>query len=1178
MKALDPFSIDLEKTTLIEASAGTGKTFTIATLYCRLVARGYPVESILVVTFTEAAAAELKIRVRQRLAHSARQLEAANDKDVDELVLQLLREPDTKRVVQRLRAAVTSFDQASIMTIHSFCLKALKENAFESRSLFDIQLVPDRAVFFNQVVCDYFMARINHLDPLFLDFLASRNFTPESVTRTFSNLVSRHDLTILPTIEAFEERFEDYKTIVQNIAQVLNNEKESILELIQSHNGLNKRSYSKKNVPQWLDQTHEQIQTAPVPLFKLAEKGDPIYRFTTTCMAFKTKSGSEPPQHLFFDLCQDLLEIYQGFERNLIYLKIAFLRFFNDQLKTMKSSQGLCFFDDLVNDLAASLNGPSKNQLKSEIRSTFQACLIDEFQDTDPSQYMIFSSLFNTPGTPFFMVGDPKQAIYAFRGGDIFAYLKASHESEQQATLISNYRSAPLLVNGVNAVFSHQQHPFLFDDIEFTPVGTPPTAVDRLIKDGKKATPLTFCFIERQGRVLDKQGMISKDHARQVIPKAVANDMLTLLSTGRALKKNQKDTFITPGDIAVLVRTNAQAGMIQQALSANRIPCFQSATGSVYDSPQAVELYDILWAIQHPNQKALIKAALATSVFGFTARDMIDLEENETALYHFQHIFSVYKEEWKTHGFVTMIHHLLHSKDTFLKSDEYAGNRPDERAMTNFYHLIELISQALVNKDLSPQHLFKWYTDQLNASLRDESADQLRLESDKQAVSIVTIHKSKGLEYPVVYLPYLWEGQRPVRSDLFLFHDPDHDNDLTLDLGSSDSDRSKTFAGMEETAEQRRLLYVALTRASAACRIFWGGFQSVEKSALGSILHPAGVAEDTLMQEDIQTLITRATDSIELELCDPDRHYPLYRVQQQGSGALSCQVPSRKVEPAWAISSFSALTQAAAVYHDTESVSEKNTEHEETAGQKEIILNEFPKGAWAGDFFHAIYEKLDFTDPEGIQRQVDATARLTGYTDEEGIHAAVQSVSDVLATPLQAETEQIRLNQVYSDNRFNELEFFFSVDHLDTRILKKAVELSDPLFVDRGYVNALDPVASQKFKGFIKGFIDLIIVHKGKWYILDYKTNFLGETYGDYGQDALFTAMMDHHYFLQYHIYLIALHRYLGRRLANYDYNRHFGGVFYLFVRGMTPELASKTGVFFHKPGGRAIEYLNDHL
>jgi exodeoxyribonuclease V beta subunit len=781
------------------------------------------------------------------------------------------------------------------------------------------------------------------------------------------------------------------------------------------------------------------------------------------------------------------------------------------------------------------------------------------------------------------MIGDPKQAIYAFRGGDIFAYLKASKESDQRFTLEKNYRSAPLLVKGINQIFSDSENPFLYEPIEFLKVTTPAAAKDSLVEKDAFVPPLQFCFFQREEQDLDRQGFISKETAAGIIPKLVATDILSLLQSNDlkvarilAINNHPSDPQkINPEDIAVLVRTNLQAEQVQGALSYHNIPSYLSKSGSVFDSRQAIDLHDILWAVMNPDQKGSIKAALCTSVFKFSSDKILALDSREELFFAWQDRFREYKEIWEGRGFVSMIMALFHSDEAFLKTNL----KLDERGLTNFYHLVELISQACLKQQLSPYYLWKWYARQLFKDLRDEFSDELRLESDKKAVTIVTIHKSKGLEYPIVYLPYLWEGTRRNFHENILFHDPEKDHRLTLDLGSKDHTDSQDHFEKEERAEQRRLLYVALTRASTMCRIIWGGFKSVETSALGSLLHPNGCKDDPSMLNDLKQLQSLVDQSILVQpYTDKLPKDFIDRADSQPS-ALSAKKTIREIKAAWKMSSFSAITHSSHV--DAFQAREKMSG--ENGVEPLITLAQFPKGARTGDLFHSIFETLDFTcQSKDIQKLVQSKFDLFGFLNPDMIQTGETSIRQVLETRLTSgipgETSGFCLKDIHSHQRFTEMEFVFPVQSLQISSVQKAFEQSNPNFKTSGYVKKLSQLTAQSFKGFLKGFIDLVIHHEDKWYIIDYKSNYLGDTYDQYSQDAMFEAMSEHHYFLQYYLYLVALHRYLTFRLKNYDYDTHFGGVFYLFIRGMHPDFGSQYGVFFDRPGKADIRFLSDNF
>lgn len=1180
MQVLDPFHIDLNQACLIEASAGTGKTYTITSLYARLVSMGYPVDGILVVTFTEAAAAELKLRIRERLSGCLAGMEKFESHDrenkvPDDLVAFLCRQQasDQDIIKQRIKKAVICFDQACIMTIHSFCLQTLRENAFESRAHFDIELVTDSRSFLKQVSYDFFARHINHFDPVFLKFLKQNRFTPETVQKTFGQVLSNPDLPVWPDNVIFQEVSVQYRAACDRIKWVLQNRLDAIHELIITHPGLDKRSYQKNHVRNWLNQTRERLESeTAVILFNMTEKGDPIFRFTMERMASKLKEGHSLPQDEFFDLCDELLHLNRVFEDNVISLKLQFMAFFRQAHDLQKEQKGICYFDDLVSDLAGALAGINSAALVSEVRKKYQACLIDEFQDTDLKQYLIFSKLFLNTSCPFCMIGDPKQAIYAFRGGDIFAYLKAVADCQQAFTLQHNYRSDPLLVKGINHLFNLVETPFGFENIQFSPVDTPQTAINRLFENNQPVEPLQFVFLPGTEPMLDRQGFIKKEAAGKIIPCMVAQDIAGLLnSTKTLIRKNKEAHPIQPGDIAVLVRKNRQAQDIHSALADLNIPSYISKTGSVFTSAQAQDLADILKAVLEPENMGFQRAALCTGVFGRTGDDLAAMDADEALQVRWQGVFRHWKETWKQKGFFHMMNELLHSDHGLLNPDSDL----DIRALTNIYHLVELIHHQAVSNHLTGKLLLKWFRDQIAQPFRETGTDELRLESDSSAVAIVTIHKSKGLEYPVVYLPYLWEGAGELKKDVpVFFHDPKENHQLTLDLGSESIEDSRAFAYQEMQAEETRLLYVALTRAVSMCRIYWGNFKSMDCSALGRMLHSGGIISEAGLLSDIDALPAQLPLSIRVETYDSSRPAEKYTPDTGTGQRLKPCVCTRQINPSWTISSFSAIARED--YFPSTPPPEIDSD---SIDADRIILANFPKGPGAGDFFHSVFEDLDFgMSVEGIMTLVESKLTAFGFSNDQWGRGVARAISQILQTPLHHETPGLCLKNIHMDQRLNELEFYFKVSDFQLPKIVNVFRFKMKHPAAASYAKRLDTLEAMPFKGFIKGFIDLVFRYEGRWYILDYKSNHLGDFSVNYSADAIEEAMTAHHYFLQYHIYAVALHRYLALREKHYDYGTHFGGVFYLFFRGMHPDNNPGAGVYFDRPDEQFVKTLSDIL
>ncbi len=1214
MKPLHPFELDLEKNILIQASAGTGKTYTITTLVIRLLAQGYPVESILVVTFTEAAAAELKLRIRQRISNVVEQMSCRCNRTVlhddcreevvsDPLAAHLLSQDRAEQISLLLSHALICFDQASIMTIHSFCMQVLRSCAFESGAAFDMILAPDLGKYLQQVIRDFFMVEVSNLDELFLGFLDTKNISPESLFQTVLQVSSRPHIQVIPrlddlhggekndTIINFSSK---WSGVCHEILAILDGQSQEITELIQNDPGINKRSYSKTRVPKWMEQIRDSFTSfnTKVPLFEMSESGHVLYKFARERIARNTKEGHSPLSHPLFDLCQELADIWQGLENNLLCLQWKCMEFCQKELAGIREKQGLCFFDDLINDLAAALAGGRGKVLKEVIRSNYRACLIDEFQDTDEGQYRIFSALFGDKGTPFFMIGDPKQAIYGFRGGDIFTYFSAAASSEEQFTLHTNYRSSRELVQAVNGIFSSVKNPFLFEEIKFFPVESAPNPPCSFAE--KDQPGFRVSLIGCDGFALDKNGRIRNEEILYKIPAVLADQVRSDLAN-EALRFMDKDGNIRhplPSHMAVLVRTNEQAKAVHGALSALGIPCFVAKTGSVFASCEAQELYEILLAVAHPDQAPRIRAALTTSIFGYTVGTLADLEDQDSDfLADWQETFFFFNELWQTKGFLSMIQTLIHLPNSLGRE----GSSISERGLTNVFHLVELISRAQEERQFSMSLLLTWLARQLDEKFRQESQDELRLESDSKAVAIVTIHRSKGMEYPIVYLPYLFLSGKKSSSGAVLFHDPEKENRLFLDLCPSQEAWEYYFR--EVLAEERRLLYVALTRASVLCRVFWAGTSQLTDSALGQMIHADSFGAENCISggtngdkkdldkriwEDWQNLAVKSSGSLSVE-----------RFSFQNLGRYCPEKETENIDlyrkfqgemfPDFSMTSFSSMVSGAKDLvsswdlgsQETENLLDSQIEKESQAtfseNQEKALysrLADFPKGSVAGNFFHGVFEDLDFTCAKDFLKEiVRARFHEFGFEEESLFDMACSSVEQILQTPLGTEWGvDFCLEDISWQDRLTELEFVFPADAMDGNTLARVLE-KNPLC--KNYASRIKQSGIRSLKGFVHGFIDLVFRYKGKWYLLDYKSNYLGRFYNDYNQKNMIEAMESHDYFLQYHIYLVALHRYLKLRLENYQYESDFGGVLYLFIRGM----AGKQGI-----SGNMEESKGDHV
>jgi exodeoxyribonuclease V beta subunit len=1211
MKRLDPAAILLSGTQLIEASAGTGKTYTIATLFLRLVLSGYRVPEILVVTFTEAATAELRDRLRARLREALSVLQkGVEDEEVMRLV-SALPETEVPAVERRLLAALSGFDEAAVMTIHGFCHRMLQEHAFESGVLFDAEFLTDPSLLYEEIARDFWAIEVYGLPVAWVRFLEEKKITPQGLSRLLQIVAGNPDRRILPDLTGGSRSIADFERLFCEARNIWLSEEKVIRDILTTHEGVNRNSYKQPHLNSWLDNvagyfSRETPQRLP------GEKD--LSKFASSRLietAQKKKNAPAPPTHRFFEICEILCRFGDewaiSFQRRFVATAI-------EMLADRKKELGIVFFDDLIQALDRALAGPGGPVLAERIRKRYRAALIDEFQDTDQAQYRIFRSLYQGTGYPFFLIGDPKQSIYAFRGADIFAYMQAVRDAgDRPHNLDINWRSDPSLISAVNTLFDAGRvtRPFGFREIGYTPVTPRDGATDRLLINGRPEAALQFLLIQRNDDNITKGGFIKKEWIEDHLPAMVAGDICRLLS-GKAVLAGGEPRPLGPGDVAVLVRTNRQMRQIQAALRKVGIPCVVTSGESVFTSPESFEFLQLLYAVENPADDIRISNALSTDFFGLTGTDIFALRAGGTVWEGWLMQFRNWHRLWHAGGVAVLFQQVF----SFIPSGNSGGLllgllalTDGERRVTNFQHIAELLHAAAVREHLGPAGLIRWFERQRSGRQEASDVHELRLESDAMAVQAVTIHKSKGLEYPVVYAPYLWDGKLHNGDKApALCHNPGDLGEALFDLGSARIGAHLQQAAAEEMAENIRLLYVALTRARHSCRVVWGAVNDFQTSALGYLLHhpggDVGFAEAARQMKDLDDVqILEALGALEkkgvgtIGLCElPPGGSDCYTPSRPDIPDLICRKGHRIPERRWRIESFSKLV--ADVSHTSSPEEEIGLDHDQRTGALEsriaggkpgaeggrVLLADFSRGADAGTFFHAVYEKIDFTqtDPLVHGQVISEALSAHGFNETAWREVICRAVAGTLACGLDADRKELHLNRISNDRRFNELEFVFPVANhagiAQTRVTAKS--LADVVSKHPGpantpaYLKRLSHLRFPAIEGFLKGFIDMVFEYEGRWYLVDYKSNHLGDAYADYGGGALSRAMTNHHYFLQYHLYTVALHRYLSLRLPDYDYDAHFGAVYYLFIRGMSPD-TGHLGVFKDRPEKALIASLS---
>ncbi|MFO7606416.1 MAG: exodeoxyribonuclease V subunit beta [Desulfurivibrionaceae bacterium] len=1170
---------------LIDAGAGTGKTYTISSLVVRLlVEKDFAISEILVVTFTEAAAADLKTRVRARLIDA---IAAFTGEDGDDAFLRELSTRVTERAAaaRRLTAALRNFDEAAIFTIHGFCRRVLSEHSLESAVFFDSELIADQHDLLKEIAEDFFRKNLYNA-PALVASCFFKEFVPANLLKKAGNIHAREEIRIIPELDgkqcleelaAFEP---EYCRLFQELGDLWAVKQQAIAEFLNSE-ALNKKKYPPKSVPGWLADMDGLTSRPepPVHLFKHFNK------FTSSALAGSGKAGHTPPADEFFDCC----EIFNAAQQKISavldnygkYLEGQFYRFMRSELKVRKEAAGTHSFDDLLTDLHRALQGGRGTDLARLLRSRYPAAMIDEFQDTDPVQYEIFSKIFQAPGSLLYLIGDPKQAIYSFRGADIFAYIRAVGEIPERYTLEENWRSVPGLITAVNAVFGGGAAPFVFDEIVFDPA-RPADKEQLFLKiDRQPADPFLIWFFGRDGESRAAAKLITREDASQRILTRQTAEVCRLLRLGREGRAVIGERPLIAGDLAILVRTNHEARQVQESLGRAGIASGINSSESLFASREAVELRSVLQALVDAGDTRMVRAALATRIIGAEGRLLDVFGTDDGFLVGWLGKFKEYRDLWAEAGFAAMF-------GLFLEKEEVRPRLlrlPDgERSLTNVLHLFEVLHLAGEEHDLGMAGLVKYLGERIAALDENPGEEQqLRLESDADLVQIVTIHKSKGLQYPVVFCPFCWSGGRLANSrakdQSYLFHDPDEDNELKLDIGSADVELSRHHALREELAENLRLLYVALTRAINCCYLAWGPFTGAGTSAAAYLLHggssqsggeEAAATGDYLknlsdddLASDLKALAARAGEGIRLDFVDspdPASRGPLLLTGAQKD--LTCRRFTGRPAMNWRISSFSALSRKV----KSTPIARREEEGVVAVGSSYGDILSFPRGAAPGSFLHGILEDLDFAASAPAGRPAFLRERLATAGYDPAWESALSAMIDkLLNTPLDREGGGLILAGVEKKARLNELEFYFPLTTFNPAGLGALLE-------DWRGSN----LPAEKIRGFMKGYIDLVFCHDQKFYIVDWKSNFLGNKTEDYRPGKLREAMAAEHYFLQYLIYTVALHRYLTFRLPGYDYETNFGGVFYLFLRGLGGRDGQDTGVFRDRPKFSLVSDLSD--
>ncbi|MFN5745747.1 MAG: exodeoxyribonuclease V subunit beta [Methylococcaceae bacterium] len=1225
---LDVLRFPLEGSHLIEASAGTGKTFTIALLYVRLVlghgrmaphSRGLTPPEILVVTFTEAATQELRDRIRKRLTEAAECFRQSADYGQPspagkDLLLDLRAEYAPEQwplCARKLQLAAEWMDEAAVSTIHAWCYRMLREHAFDSDSLFTQQLETDQGELFAEGVRDYWRTFLAPLEAAYAREVAGWWAGPDRLESQIKNLTH------------YPERFGDCPAPADSL-QHRHAEKsgqlqalkapwiswvealQTLLDTAREQKAFDGVKLNKKNYDAWLEAIRTWCNTPESEPLVLS--GAALNRLSAAGLAEIWKTPS-PPTHPALDELQSLLAELQALpSARLDILRHAVwwvgVRFEREQAR--RAQMG---FNDLLNRLRDALKGPNAERLASLIRQQFPAALIDEFQDTDPVQYEIFDRVYTVATPPehttLILIGDPKQAIYAFRGADIYTYLHARQATTgRHHTLNVNHRSTAAMVSASNAWFARAEYrsagsgAFLFrEEGRNNPLPFVAAAAkgreDQLIIEGQSAPAMTLWWLAAK----DDGNPLPRDAYYQQMAASCASEITRLLRLGQEERAGFEGgngfRALQPADVAILVNTRAEADAIRQALGQRGVrSVYLSDHDSVYQTATAQDVLLWLKACAEPTELRRLRAAMATATLGLRWTELDRFNHDETFVETQVQRFRGYQQRWTRQGVLAMLRQLL---DDFALPTRLLGSggeknaRGGERILTDLLHLAELLQQA--SQQLEGEHaVIRFLAEQIADSNNSVTNDvrQIRLESDADLVKVVTVHKSKGLEYPLVFFPYAANFREIRASDLPLKW---HDAEGQLHLQLTSSDEGVNQADRERLGEDIRKFYVVLTRAKYATWVGLAPIKDLHTAAPGYLLNGGAFIASAALESHLNSLAEACPHIHVSPAPQPteDRLVPPARGQ-----VGTARVCRKGVTEPWWIASYSAImTSRGAVTPAVETAAEATFQESqaEASGASTEAIGEwgqtvkptefphtFPKGAEAGTFLHDLFE---WAARQGFARvtrnhallrdQVARRCQLRGWARH--IEPLTEWLLDWLTVPLHVPAingmaaTSITLAQV--NRAVAEMEFWLSASQVDSAPLDALVTRHTLSGESR------PPIPVNRVNGLLKGFMDLVFEHEGRYYVLDYKSNALGPDAAAYTPEAMRAAILKARYDLQYVLYLLALHRHLRSRLPDYRYDNYIGGAVYVFLRG---HKAPSQGLHVERPPAQLIEALDQLL
>lgn len=1155
-QSFDALTMPIDGTSLIEASAGTGKTYGIALLFTRLILlENIKIDKIAVLTFTVAATAELKMRLRSRLIDVKNQLSNGQFPDNqtldDKNLIQLFDLAKNKNMtasilLKNTQDALNNFDQAGIYTIHAFCRSILNEEAFACGVPFALQMqTTDDDNELKQKLAEDFWRQYIANNKLAAFICFNEKITPEKKLDEIKKYISQPKLNkeyisfeqCIGEIEKAQEklfRLPEIKITDDLMAEIqsnfkLNEEKDLLLwqslqqriqeigsneieiKFWQIFNRLSGTYYKKPTFVEIFNNLQKIIQGYPFNMEKIAEKAHLL--LPENFIFTKNKSIDNLSLFEDFRLIYYFVLSYQNFTQNLGFFLLDYL---DNEITQSKKSSNKRGFNDLLLDVYFSLENKI---LTKGLSKKYDVLMVDEFQDTDAIQYAIFKQAFIEQGKSVFLVGDPKQAIYRFRGADIYAYLNAKQDADHLYSMDTNYRTHERLVNVCNALFN-TNNAFLNNEIPFFPVqaNRKQEYLSGSLKQEILPNALTVFHI-------DESEKNTADEQRQKIAQICANHIARVLNS----RLPYKERCLSSGDIAVLVRSHSEGDIIRKALKNNGIDSVSIRQDSIFAADEARIVYALMKFWLNPATDGSLWRFVQTSdLMGKNIQQIQEYNNNERQVVKDIEYAHFLREKWEKKG-------LFAAYQAFDEEYQISCSlicRQEWRILTNITQLIELLAEE--EKNCFGIYALLHFLQQQIAQPDSGDNSKLRLESDENLVKIITMHASKGLQYPVVYCPFIFRPHDEKVQAFEITHQNNHSGCL----------KHKTQLAEQEIqndllAEQVRLLYVALTRAEEALIVGCGDMAQQNSSINHLLRNSLNISPENkeITQWQMWQDKCQQNNDLSIQLVDSTQSPPeaLFRQQKTATQHYTAAQLSAINLKRRQFSSFSAWqTQT---HNEERLVVDWGERQEKTDLLNENIgIHAFPAGTNTGLCWHEMLEEFYFNLPADNQKDLIIN-KLEKYA------LSLDYLDDMVAmcnhTRLAALNHGVSLSQI--PFRLPESQFLLNELNFQPEVVLHY--LGDDL--PENIRHALWQVKSHTVQGFFNGFIDMLAQDKhGNVYVIDYKSNKLPS----YDEQAMNTAIAEHHYAVQALIYAIAVRRMLAANCPTKLCVR------YLFLRGLNKD------------------------